>query len=300
MISDVVIVPGALLLLPEYQGRTPAVPGLLESCVAAVRDAVATAAHVVVVHATDRDPRSTRPAVGLRVADHLLAATHVGFSVEHVAVAWDASVEECVALGRAVASSVVGGGTATGVRPRGAFAPAHDAKTPPFAAGGDADGGAFASGGGAKARRTTVLVVADGSARRTEKAPGHLDPRSHQVDDVIVDAVRSSAEGGLGRLLELDPDLCADLLVAGRASLQVLAGAVSQSAEPSTDVTEATEATDKTNATDATDAKDATHATGASRAGRERAAYGGFEVVSLEVSDPFGVLYVVAHLARAR
>ena len=280
MITDVVIVPGAPLLLPEYQGRVPAAPGLHESCVAAVREAVATAAHVVVVHSTDREPRGTRPALGLRVADHLLTETLVGFSVEHVAVPWDAPVAACVAAGRDVAERASAERTvaertlaertlaapAVGAAPRGVFAPAHDAKTPPFAAGDDAGagaaghdakGGVFASGGDAKTRRTTVMVVADGSARRTEKAPGHLDPRSHEVDDAIVDAIRSASDGGLGRLLELDADLCADLLVAGRAPLHVLAAAVEQAGS-----------------------KDA------------------FDVVSCEVSDPFGVLYVVAHLAR--
>ena len=185
MITDVVIVPGAPLLLPEYQGRAAAAPGLLESCVAVVRDAVATAAHVVVVHATDREPRSTRPAVGLRVADHLLAATHVGFDVEHVAVAWDATVAQCLAVGRAIETL----------------------------------------------RETTLLVVADGSARRTEKAPGHLDPRAAGVDDAIVTAIRESADGGLDRLLDLDAELCAELLVAGRAPLQVLAAAVGTECE---------------------------------------------------------------------
>lgn len=218
MITDVVIVPAAPLLLPEYQGRTPAVEGLLESCVGVVRDAVATASHVVVVHPTDREPRSSRPAVGLRVADHLLAEAHVGFSVEHVAVAWDAPVDECVARGRGLGT----------------------------------EGG------------TTLLVVADGSARRTEKAPGHLDPRSAIVDEAIVDAIQGAAEGGLTRLLGLDPSLCADLLVAGRAPLQVLAAAVE--AEPG----------------------------GAQRGGRTA-----YRVEQCEVSDPFGVLYVVAHLVRA-
>lgn len=213
MITDVVVVPAAPLLLPEYQGRVAAAPGLLESCVEVVRSAVTTAAHVVVVHATDREPRSTRPAVGLRVADHLLAATHLGFDVEHVAVEWDASVEECVALGREVAE------------------------------------------GSTRTRPTTLLVAADGSARRTEKAPGHLDLRAHDVDDAIAGPLRDAGSGGLGRLLDLDPDLCADLLVAGRAPLQVLASAVGGPAavEP-------------------------------------------FEVLTCEVSDPFGVLYVVAHL----
>lgn len=230
-VTDVVIVPGAPLLLPEYQGRTAAAPDLLLACVDAVRSAVATASHVVVVHATDRDPRSTRPPIGLRVADHLLAASHLDFDVEHVSVPWDASIDECVATGRAL-----------GVEPE----PTATASV--------------ASVASSRPHETTLLVVADGSARRSEKAPGHLDPRAAGVDDAIVAAVRAAAEGGLERLRDLDPDLCDELLVAGRAPLQVLAAAV---AAP-------------------------TEAPGA-----------GWSLASLEVSDPFGVLYVVAHLTRA-
>lgn len=240
MITDIVIVPSALLLLPEYQGRVAAAPGLLESCVGVVREAVAAAHHVVVVHATDREARSSKPAVGLRIADHLLAATHENFDVEHVAVAWDASAEECVALGQAIE-------------------PAGD---------------------------TTLLVVADGSARRTEKAPGHLDERAADVDADIVSAIRDSASGGLDRLLDLDVDLCDELLVAGRAPLQVLAAAVSSSVVASPPASPSVASADM--AALATTSADAT-----AGAGGERAAY---RVVSCDVSDPFGVLYVVAHL----
>ena len=218
MITDIVIVPGAPLLLPEYQGRVAAAPGLIEACVAVVRGAVAAAHHVVVVHASDREARSSKPAIGLRVADHLLAATHENFDVDHVAVAWDATTEECVALGRALE-------------------PAGD---------------------------TTLLVVADGSARRTEKAPGHLDERAADVDAAIVSAIRDSSAGGLDRVLELDADLCAELLVAGRAPLQVLAAAADGSAGDSAE--------------------------------GERTAYA---VESCELRDPFGVLYVVAHLTAS-
>ncbi|MFC7486101.1 hypothetical protein ACOCJ7_12680 [Knoellia sp. CPCC 206453] len=279
MITDIVIVPGAPLLLPEYQGRVAAAPGLLESCVGVVREAVGSAHHVVVVHATDRDPRSTKPAVGLRVADHLLAATHENFDVEHVAVPWDATVEECVIAGHALVGRFHDRWP-TGSRSGSAFAstddakappiaPDGDAKTHPFASDGEAKGSVFASQGEAKAPSgaipretpaTTLLVVADGSARRTEKAPGHLDERALSVDDAIVGAIRGSGDGSLDRLLDLDVELCADLLVAGRAPLQGLAAAVRASA---------------------------------GSAEGERAAY---RVEQLEVSDPFGVLYVVAHL----
>ena len=73
-----------------------------------------------------------------------------------------------------------------------------------------------------RGRRTGLLVVADGSARRGPAAPGYTDPRAHALDRSWVDAL---AEGVPAGLAALDPDLCADLLMSGRAPLQVLAGA---------------------------------------------------------------------------
>lgn len=95
----------------------------------------------------------------------------------------------------------------------------------------------------------TLVVVADGSARRGEKAPGHLDERSFAVDDEIAAAIEAV---DTDRLLALDPQLCADLLVHGRAPLQVMAAAL-----PSR---------------------------------------GDLECAGIDVSDPFGVRYVVARL----
>lgn len=67
-----------------------------------------------------------------------------------------------------------------------------------------------------------LLVLADGSACRTEKAPGYVDPRAEDFDDRIRNAV---ATGDVERLLELDPRLAAELQCEGREALQVLAGA---------------------------------------------------------------------------
>lgn len=67
-----------------------------------------------------------------------------------------------------------------------------------------------------------LLAVADGSARRSEKAPGHLDPRAEAFDDSVEQALRA---GDSAALLGLDAALARDLLAAGRASWQVLAGA---------------------------------------------------------------------------
>jgi hypothetical protein len=71
--------------------------------------------------------------------------------------------------------------------------------------------------------RTGLLVLADGSARRGPKAPGYLDPRAAPFDQAIEQALATGDPAGLAAL---DENLAAELLVAGRAPWQVLAGAV--------------------------------------------------------------------------
>jgi hypothetical protein len=67
-----------------------------------------------------------------------------------------------------------------------------------------------------------LLVMGDGSACRSEKAPGYLDPRAEGFDATVSKAL---AEVDAPALLAIDPGLAAELLVAGRAPWQVLAGA---------------------------------------------------------------------------
>jgi hypothetical protein len=74
----------------------------------------------------------------------------------------------------------------------------------------------------ADGRRTALLVVADGSARRSARAPGYLDPRAEQLDAQISRALRTADTDAL---LALDPALAQDLLAAGRGPLQALAAA---------------------------------------------------------------------------
>lgn len=64
-----------------------------------------------------------------------------------------------------------------------------------------------------------LLVVANGSARRGEKAPGHLDERSFAYDDALGAAL---AAGDVTALRELDLGLGDDLLCAGISCLQGL------------------------------------------------------------------------------
>jgi hypothetical protein len=70
--------------------------------------------------------------------------------------------------------------------------------------------------------RTALLVMGDGTACLSEKAPGYLDPRAAGYDEQVVAAL-AAADGGA--LLRLDPALSDELLTAGRPAWQVLAGA---------------------------------------------------------------------------
>jgi hypothetical protein len=67
-----------------------------------------------------------------------------------------------------------------------------------------------------------LLVMGDGSACRTVKAPGYLDPRAEAYDASVTAAF---GKADVEALLALDPVLSAELMVAGRAPWQVLAAA---------------------------------------------------------------------------
>lgn len=114
----------------------------------------------------------------------------------------------------------------------------------------------------ARAKRVGLLVAGDSSARRSLKAPGYYDARAAGFDAV---AERAFATGDAAALLALDPGEAADLLVAGRAAWQVLAGAM---ADPTT---------------------------GAAAGPTTGAAAGPSIRAQLDfAADPFGVRYVVA------
>jgi hypothetical protein len=75
----------------------------------------------------------------------------------------------------------------------------------------------------ADAPLSALLVMGDGTARRSAAAPGYLDERAEPFDTVVEQAVR---DGDVPALAALDPDLARDLLAAGRPAWQVLAGAL--------------------------------------------------------------------------
>ncbi|MGH3413856.1 MAG: hypothetical protein ACRDPH_12330 [Marmoricola sp.] len=64
-----------------------------------------------------------------------------------------------------------------------------------------------------------LVVAADGSARRGEKAPGHLDPRAFDFDEGVRKALD---EGEAATLRGLDLDLALELLALGAPALRRL------------------------------------------------------------------------------
>ncbi|PVG84869.1 hypothetical protein DDE18_02505 [Nocardioides gansuensis] len=65
-----------------------------------------------------------------------------------------------------------------------------------------------------------ILVMANGSARRSEKAPGHLDERSFGFDSEVEAALAAGDAAALGGL---DARLGAELLASGIGALATLA-----------------------------------------------------------------------------
>lgn len=81
----------------------------------------------------------------------------------------------------------------------------------------------------AGADRVALLVMGDGSACRTLKAPGYLDERAEAFDAA---AARALGAADPDALIALDAPLAYELKAAGRAPWQVLAGAAQGAAWP--------------------------------------------------------------------
>ena len=80
---------------------------------------------------------------------------------------------------------------------------------------------ALAQGAG----REAWLVMADGTTKRTEKAPGSFDARAEGLDAQVVEAL---ASGDPARLAALDTDLALELGAVGVPTLVAVAGALTQ------------------------------------------------------------------------
>ncbi|MEU4604601.1 class III extradiol dioxygenase subunit B-like domain-containing protein [Kribbella sp. NPDC023972] len=71
--------------------------------------------------------------------------------------------------------------------------------------------------------RIGLLVMGDGSARRSEHSPVHLHPRAEIFDTTVAEALDRADTAVLAAL---DPDLASELQAVGRAPWQVFASAL--------------------------------------------------------------------------
>jgi hypothetical protein len=188
------LLPHPPLLLRELGGLHDAVPELREAAVAAVRKVVADTDEVVVVGAADEAREWPGSA---------------GFDLRRFGTTDARLTEPGLPLSLGVGSRLLHdagwGGDVTLLSVRW-LAGEHDLET-------------LADSLSSRRRRTAVLLLGDGSARRGERAPGYLDERAFSFDDDVAKALVDADATALARL---DTDLAAELMVHGAAVLRLL------------------------------------------------------------------------------
>jgi hypothetical protein len=197
MIASAALCPATPLLARELSGREPVLTELREACADAIKALLDGGPRGIVVvapavgtalHAGRLDPSRYAPALGARDGPALPSALGLGTRLLDEA-GWD---------GTRVLQSV-----ATSEPPQSCHAlGARLAAAHPGAA---------------------LLVIGDGSARRSPAAPGHFDPRAEKFDALVGQAF---AAANTEALMSLDPALAEDLMATGRPAWQVLAGAL--------------------------------------------------------------------------
>ncbi len=202
----VALCPHPPLLLPGLTGTTDPVPDLRAACRAAVADLLTRGPEAVVLLGTataTAEWPSTGPSGAARyTAGRAPAAAPC--------TPKDVPLPLSLAVGQALLDEAGWRGS------RRMLAVAADAEVATCL-----DLGSLLLAGQAPGERVGLLVLGDGSGRRTLKAPGYLDPRAAGYDAQAGAGIR----GEPAALAALDPVLGRELLVAGRAAWQVLAGA---------------------------------------------------------------------------
>lgn len=206
MIVSAVVCPHPPLLLRELSGAEDAVPDLRAACRVALATALDASPDLVVVVGGAEDSGAWDPSLPVDVRSFGTPAAP--------------PVTEALPLSLGVATRLLDEAGWEGRRELHALA--WDA-TPEAVA-------RLARQVGAVEGRAVLLVMADGSTRRGEKAPGYLDERAFAFDDAIGSALET---GDAAALAGLDVGLAEELMVLGRASLGVLGEAATAQGGPS-------------------------------------------------------------------
>ncbi len=208
MLIGAALAPSPPLLCAQLTGRRPVLPELRAACAEVVRRLLADDADLVVVVGPAAATGAWDPASRLDLSAYAPAVASTGTGSPPLALGLGAMLLDQAGY----------------AGPRRLQAVGQDEPTSACA-----KLGAELAGEGA---RTALLVMGDGSARRSLKAPGYLDPRAAGFDAEVERAVRA---GDTGALLRLDQALARDLMAGGRPAWQVLAGALPSPA-PATEV----------------------------------------------------------------
>jgi hypothetical protein len=199
MITAAALCPAPPLLARELTGGDPVLPELREACLAAVSALLRTRPEVIAV---------VGPAGQTRV--------------------WDPSSR----LDLGIFAPAVGRGGTAGLPPSLGLGvmlldqAGYNGRRLLQATGHDESADACAGVGAELARlpdRTALLVMADGSARRSRRAPGALDERSAGFDAGVEQAI---GDGDLAALSKVDQTLARELMATGWPAWQVLARAL--------------------------------------------------------------------------
>ena len=204
MIAGVVICPPAPLLARELTGLDPVVPELRRACAAAVERLVKAEPEVIAVVGPGR-----RTAVWPGDGRLNLAAFGPALGLQGRKDGTAAAAPAPLGLG----ARLLDESGYTGPRRLQSM---HS---------GEPTAACLRVGAGLRTLgdRVGLLVMADGSACRSLRAPGYLDPRAAPFDAAIAEAVRS---GDLGSLRTMDHGLARELLAGARPVWHVLAGAM--------------------------------------------------------------------------
>jgi hypothetical protein len=208
MLIAAALCPAPPLLARELTGADPVLPELRQACREAVDDLIRAEADVVVIAGVAAEEQVFDPRARLDEAVYAPALRAPGRRRDREGVDSLPPLPLTVGLGSRLLDEA-------GYRGRRVLQSVAEGTAP----------GACAALGtrlAEAAPSVALLVMADGSARRSLRAPGYLDVRAEPFDAEVGRAIRA---GDLPALLALDDVLAAELMATGRPAWQVLAGA---------------------------------------------------------------------------
>jgi hypothetical protein len=229
MITAAALCPAPPLLARELTGQADILPDLRHACTVAVARLVAAAPDVIAVVGT-ADLTATWDAAGqLDLTAYAPALARAALASTVAPAAAPAPVSRARAAA-ATAEAATGERSVLpltlGLGARLLDKAGYDGPRALWSVAGSAGPAECARLGldlAAPAERVALLLMGDGSARRSVSAPGYLDDRAEPFDTEVERAVR---EGDMRALAALDPVLAHDLMASGRPAWQVLAAAI--------------------------------------------------------------------------